>query len=213
MERQLSKEKIAGFKAGLTSEGGQRKFGVDAPLAGVLFESGKLMGDVTVDKEVFVQLMLETEIGFVIGKAISQPLKDVSELQHHVKAVMPVIELPDLGFADMKQLKGVDIIAANVAAKQFILGQEKAAEGVDLNAVMVSLYIDGREVNTGKGKDALGDQWQAALWLVNTMIKQGWELAPGYILITGALGKMLPGKPGKYVADYGSFGKITFEIK
>jgi 2-keto-4-pentenoate hydratase len=124
-----------------------------------------------------------------------------------------VIELPDMGFADMKQLKGVDIIAANVAAKQFILGQEKAVEEVDLNAVMVSLSLDDQEVNTGKGKDALGDQWQAALWLVNTMIKQGWKLEPGYIVITGALGKMLPGKPGKYVADYGSFGKIAFEIK
>ena len=45
------------------------------------------------------------------------------------------------------------------------------------------------------------------------MIKQGWRLEPGYIVITGALGKMLPGKPGKYVADYGSFGKIAFEIK
>ncbi len=213
VENRLSKEKIAGFKAGLTSEGGQRKFGVDAPLAGVLFEFGKLMGDVTVDKGMFAQLMIETEIGFVIGKAIPQSLKNVAELQQHIKAVMPVIELPDLGFADMKQLKGVDIIAANVAAKQFILGQEKAVKGVDLNAVMVSLSLYDQEVNTGKGKDALGDQWQAALWLVNTMIKQDWKLAPGYIVITGALGKMLPGKPGKYVADYGSFGKITFEIK
>ena len=102
VEKRLSKEKIAGFKAGLTSEGGQNMFGVDAPLAGVLFESGKLMGDVTVDKGMFTQLMLETEIGFVIGKAIPQSLKNMAELQQHIKAVMPVIELPDLGFADMK---------------------------------------------------------------------------------------------------------------
>jgi 2-keto-4-pentenoate hydratase len=213
VEKRLSKEKIAGFKAGLTSEGGQKAFGVDAPLAGVLFESGKLMGDATVDTGMFTQLMLETEIGFVIGKAIPQSLNDVTELQEHINAVMPVIELPDLGFADMKQLKGVDIIAANVAAKQFILGQEKAVDGIDLNAVTVSLFFDGQEVNTGKGTDALGDQWQAALWLVNTMVEQGWKPEPGHIAITGALGKILPGKPGKYVADYGNFGKIAFEIK
>lgn len=213
VETRLSQEKIAGFKAGLTSEGGQKTFGVDAPLAGVLFESGKIVGDATIDKSRFHQLMLETEIGFVIGKSITRPLKDVTELQENVQSVMPVIELPDLGFADMKQLKGVDIIAANVAAKQFIVGQQRAVEGLDLNAVSVSLLLDGQEVNSGKGTDALGDQWQAALWLVNTMVDQGWALKPGHIVITGALGKMLPGKPGKYVADYGSFGKITFEIK
>jgi 2-keto-4-pentenoate hydratase len=178
-----------------------------------LFESGKIVGDATIDKSRFHQLMLETEIGFVIGESITQPLKGVAELQEKIQAVMPVIELPDLGFADMKQLKGVDIIAANVAAKQFIVGQQRAVEGLDLNAVTVSLLLDGQEVNSGKGTDALGDQWQAALWLVNTMVDQGWALNPGHIVITGALGKMLPGKPGKYVADYGSFGKITFEIK
>ena len=213
VKKRLTSEKIAGFKAGLTSEGGQKKFGVDAPLAGVLFESGKLAGEVTVDKALFNQLMLEVEIGFVLGKAITQPLKDVAELQESVQAVMPVIELPDLGFADMKQLKGIDIIAANVSAKQFIVGQEKPAEGTDLNAVTISLSLDGQEVNSGKGTDALGDQWNAALWLINTMIEQGWTMEPGHVVITGALGNMIPGKPGKYLADYGDFGKIVFEIK
>ena len=84
---------------------------------------------------------------------------------------------------------------------------------MDLNAVTVTLSLDGQEINRGKGIDALGDQWQAALWLVNTMVAQGWTMEPTNVIITGALGKMVPGKPGKYVADYGSFGKISFEIK
>ncbi len=213
VEKRLSKEKIAGFKAGLTTEAGQKTFGVDAPLSGVLFESGKLMGDITVDTRLFTQAMIETEIGFMVGKAISSSLKDGAELKACIKAVRPVIELPDMGFVDMKQLKGIDLIAANVAAKQFILGQEKAVAGQDLNTVAVSLSLDGQEVNAGKGTDALGDQWRAALWLVNKVVEQGWKLEPGHILITGALGKMFPGKPGKYVADYGSFGKIAFELK
>ena len=213
VEKRLVKEKILGFKAGLTSEAGQKKFGVDAPLAGVLFDSMKLAGDATVDKSMFNDLRIETEIGFVIGKSITQPLKDVTVLQDSIRAVMPVIELPDLGFADMKKLKGVDIIAANVAAAQFIVGQEREVKSQNLNAVTVTLSLDGKEVNLGKGTDALGDQWEAALWLVNTMLEQGYRMEPGNIIITGALGKMLPGKSGKYIADYGSFGKISFEIK
>lgn len=213
VEKMLTNDQIAGFKAGLTSEGGQKKFGVDAPLAGVLFESGELAGGAEIDPAAFNMLMLETEIGFVIGEAITQPLSDTAELQTHIQAVMPVIEVPDLGFTDMQRLKGVDIIAANVSAKQFIVGEEKPVEGADLNAVEVTLTLDGLEVNTGKGTDALGDQWQAALWLVNTTIEHGWTLEPGQIIISGALGNMIPGKPGKYVADFGDFGQLNFTIK
>lgn len=209
----LANDKIAGFKAGLTSQAGQQKFGVNAPVAGVLLTSGKLADGVTVDTAKFAALMLETEIGYVLGKPITQPVKDVAELQAAVKGVMPAIELPDLGFTDMKNLKGVDIIAANVSARQMIVGQERPVAGVDVNAITLSLTLNGQEVNKGKGTDALGDQWQAALWLVNTMVAQGWTLEPGAVLITGALGNMLPGKPGNYVADYGDFGKITFTIK
>jgi 2-keto-4-pentenoate hydratase len=213
VEKKLTTEKIAGFKAGLTSRRGQKRFGVSAPIAGVLFESGKLTGKVTVDKEAFRHLMLETEIGFVIGSPMTQPVDDVAALRKSIKAVMPIIELPDVGFADMKRLTGVDIIAANVSAKQFIAGQPQLVDGVDLNTLTVTLSLDGQEMSQGIGAEASGDQWQAALWLVNTMIEQGWTIEPGNILLTGALGKMLPGNPGEYVADYGSFGTIIFEVK
>lgn len=213
VEKVLMNDQVAGFKAGLTSEGGQKKFGVDAPLAGILLESGELADGAVIDPAAFNMVMLETEIGFVIGEAITQPLKDATELQAHIQAVMPVIEVPDLGFADMQKLKGVDIIAANVAAKQFILGEEKPVKDTDLNAVEVTLSLDGEEVNVGKGTDALGDQWEAALWLVNTTLEHGWTLEPGQVIISGALGNMIPGKPGKYTADFGDFGQLNFEIK
>jgi 2-keto-4-pentenoate hydratase len=213
VEKKIADQKIAGFKAGLTSESSQKKFGVANPVSGVLFESGKRSEGAIIDSSAFHLPMIETEIGFVIGKSITQPLDDAAALRECISAVMPVIELPDLGFADMKQLKGVDIIAANVAAKQFIVGSKQKADAFDLNSVEVSLSLDGEEINHGKGTDAFGDQWQAAFWLVNTVINQGWRLEPGQIIITGALGKLLPGKPGEYIADYGDFGKITFKIK
>jgi 2-keto-4-pentenoate hydratase len=49
--------------------------------------------------------------------------------------------------------------------------------------------------------------------LINTVVQQGWKIEPGQILITGALPKAIPGKPGKYVADFEKLGKISFEIK
>ncbi len=213
VETRLKTDTLAGFKAGLTSKGAQQRFGVNSPAAGALFESGKLTGKSIIDSSKFHRLMLETEIGFVVGVVLTKPVSDIAALKKSIKAVMPVIELPDLGFTDMKLITGPDIIAANVSSRKFIVGKSQPPGNIDLNAVSVTLSLNENQINQGKGSDASGDQWAAALWLVNTMIKKGWTLEPGQNLITGALGRMLPGKPGKYVADYRSFGKIEFEIK
>ncbi len=214
VQKRLAKDKVGGFKAGLTTAGGQKAFGVTAPLTGVLYQSGKLEGSPVVERKDFRFLGMETEIGYVIGKAINRPVRDVQELQGMIKAVMPAIELPDLGFAaEMKAVKGVDLIAANVGSAKFIAGTPRPHKGVDLNQVNVTLLHNGQEINKGKGMEALGDQWKAALWMVNTLVEQGYKMEPGNILITGALGKLIPGKPGQYVADYGDFGKISFEVK
>lgn len=73
--------------------------------------------------------------------------------------------------------------------------------------------MDGRLINRGKATDTMGDQWKALLWIVNTTLSNGWEIKPGQILITGVLGNMVPGKNGKYVADFGGIGNISFEVK
>jgi 2-keto-4-pentenoate hydratase len=209
----LAKDRVAGFKAGLTTENAQKMFGVNYPLTGILYDSGKLEGSPVVDRTALRALLIETEIGFVIGQSINQPLLDVQELQQKVSAVMPAIELPGSGFAEMKVVKGVDLIAANVGAAKFIVGTSRSHQGLNLNQVNVTLFYNGQALNEGKGVEALGDQWKAALWIVNSVLEQGYKVEPGHILITGALGKMVPGKPGKYVADYGDFGKISFEVK
>lgn len=209
----LHTDKIAGFKAGLTAKKARERFGLSAPVAGVLFQSGRRDNQAVIDSVAFHRPMIETEIGFVLGRPLSGNIKDRATLIASVSEVLPVIELPDLGFADMKALKGVDIMAANVSARQFITGTAVPLGKTDLNAVEVILYRDGEAVNSGKGSDALGDQWQALLWLANAMTEQGYVLVPGQVLITGALGKMVPGKPGAYRADYGDFGSIVFEIR
>jgi len=214
VSRRLANDFIAGFKAGFTNAAVQKKYGVgNEPAAGVLYGKGMYFGSPVVERSGPPGLIIETEIGFVIGETITSPLKDVAEFKTKVSGVMPAIELPNMGFANMELLKGFDVIAANVAADRSIAGQKIEVGDIDLNGLVVTLYRNRKLVHQGKGADALGDQWQTALWLVNTMVKQGYEIKPGHVLITGALGQVAPALPGHYEAFWGPLGKITFEVK
>jgi len=219
MQKKLTKalldkgQVIGGYKAGLTSEAGQKRFGVTDALLGPLFKAGELGPDAVVNSKDFVRLFLENEVGYVMGQKISQPVKEIESLKKTVKEVFPAVELPDLRFADMKNMKGTDIIVDAVACSKYIVGKRMPADKVDVNKVEVTMTLDGKEANKGKASDALGDQWKALLWLVNGVVAQGYSIEPGQILLTGALGNMIPGKPGKYEINYGPLGTLSFTVK
>ena len=206
-------EVIRGFKAGLTSPAGQQKFGVKEPLLAPLFKSGELGTDAVVDMKIFVRPFIETEIGYVAGQKIDKPVKDVAALKKLISGVLPAVELPDIRFDNIKGLKGADIVADAIGSSHYIVGKRFPTDKADVAQVEVTLTHDGEVVNKGKAADAMGDQWKALLWLVNGAIAQGWTIEPGHIFITGALGRMLPGKPGVYVGDWGALGKISWTVK
>jgi 2-keto-4-pentenoate hydratase len=209
--RRLEHDRVGGLKAGLTSEANQKRMGMTAPVAAVLLASGRREGTPVIDRAAFQRTQVETEIGFVVGQPIGQSLPSLASLRERIAAIMPAIELPDLGFADRTKLTGRDLIAANGGAAQFIVGPQTPVRAVDEDRLTISLTFDGREINQWRG--SLEDQWKAALWLTNTMIAQGWTLEPGQVLIAGSLGQDAPGEPGAYVADFGKLGRISFQIR
>lgn len=194
----------AGFKAGLTSAPAQARFKTNGAVAGVLFKEGALQSTDSVSLREAPGLHIEVEVAMRIGTAIDKPLADVAELRSHINGIAPAIELPNLHYAQPQSLDAIDIVATNVAAWKYIVGDFASPRQRDPNTVDVRLTCNDKEMFTGKGTDSLGDQWRAALWLVNQMLAQGWKIEPGQILLTGSLGKMLPGATGRCVASYHS---------
>jgi len=212
VEKRLADEKPAGFKAGLTSLAAQKAFKINQAVTGVLFGSGDLSAAKLIKLSQFKRVMLETEIGFEIGKAITEPIANQAELKQYIKAVFPVIELPDLGAA-VKPTAVVDIIAANVGAAAFIKGKPVTnfAE-LDFNALKITLTPDEETVDVVQGANTLGNQWDTVLWLVNSVIAHGWTLEPGQFVITGSVGKITMPEPGNYTANFGKLGQISFLV-
>lgn len=207
----LSNDKIAGFKAGLTCLEAQSHMGVNRPIFGVLLKSGNVSNQPSISLKKYGQLIVETELGFITKKPIRKSVSSISELQSCIERIVPVVEMPDLGF-EKTPIHATDLVAANAAAAAFIYSEEINWLGQDINSITVSLSHNGKIVNQGQGEDAFGDQWEALRWLVNQVIANGWSIEKGSILITGALGEMITAEPGTYRAQFNDEAVLTFKI-
>jgi len=161
----------------------------------------------------FGSLLLETEMGFRFGAALDQPVADIEALTSYVAASFPVIELADTGLFGGAKTNGVDLIAANSAASGILVGEPSDWRNLDLDEIRVTLTLAGEMNQQGRAGDVMNGQWRALLWLVNRVIELGYQIESGHIFITGAIGRAHPGSPGAYVADYGAFGRVTFDIE
>jgi 2-keto-4-pentenoate hydratase len=201
---------ISGFKAALTAKAAQESMGLEDPASGVLFEEMQIPVGAAIQLSRFNRAVIETEIGFCVSKEISQEIEP-GDLGAYIGYNLPMIEIADIGFDDQGSMDAYDFIAGNSAAAGYIAGQESLV--ADINEVEVTLKCDGEILHKGKGSEVLGDQVEAATWLINQVIRQGYIVKPDHLLMTGSLGRaQMVTSPGAYVADYGDFGKIEFQI-
>lgn len=211
--KKIHEAKVCGFKAAFTTKASQKKFAMKEPAYGVLLDYMIVRDTIccvhTSGKT--IKPMIEVEIGFVIGKDISKPIKNVAQLKKYIKSAFFAIEVPDIRF-HLKGLKGADVIADDVGTFLVIKGKEFNPFKVDLENIKAKLYVNGKLKRIGYSKYVLGNPLNSLLWLVNKVISQGEKIKKGYIVITGTMTKMYPAMPGNYTAVYGKLGTLKFRI-
>lgn len=206
---------ILGYKAALTAEAGQRLFAADGPGTGVLFSSGKCIPGVTLKLEDFHRMGLEVEIGYRVNSTITEAVTPETVMSM-IGEILPMVEIVDLGYADsegqQEKTYAVDFMAGNSAAAKFIIGEFENFDG-DINGLKVGLSQDGEELFNGQGSDALGDQLDALIFLINQTLAHGYPINSGHYLMTGSLGRLHFAEAGNFVAHYGKFGQIPFSCE
>ena len=208
----LNSERIYGFKAAVTSTTAQQRVGATGPMVGVLFESGMYVNGSVIDPANFVRPLIEVELGYRINTTLTDSV-ELLDLDKLIAEIVPVIEIPDIGYQDFSEIFPNDIIAANAGSAGYILGAPISLGSIDPNEIVISLLKEGEELNAALATDALGNQWLALHWMINKIISQGYTIQPDHILITGALGSIPPLEPGSYEAHFEYLGEpIQFEV-
>lgn len=212
--RILEGKTFGGIKGAVVGAGGQELFGIDQALSAVLLAEGRL--EAADRPEVAIREGaspgVETELGILLDKPITEPVADIPSLKSLVRAIVPVIELPAGRHDWPEKPRATDLVAANVDSDLYLVGEEYRDLSLDLDAVAIRLERDGRPINETTGGAAKGGQWTNFLRQVNWAVAQGYDLRPGHLVITGALGKISREGTGDYRADFGPLGEIRFSL-
>ncbi|MEJ0085314.1 MAG: hypothetical protein WDO72_06510 [Pseudomonadota bacterium] len=211
-ERLAKGDKVAGYKGGLMSAASLAARHVSEPLTGVLFASGDARDGARISLCGYRRAGYELKLGYVFAREVRTRIESLDELRTRVRAVQPVVELPDIAYRDDKTYNAVDMVAANISAAQFVRGIARPAGTIDLDALKVTLKRDGVEIARGHGRESLGAQWESLRTIVNLVIANGGRIAAGQIVLTGRIDNKGDLIPGTYSADYESRGVTRFTV-
>lgn len=206
--------RIVGRKVGLTAEAVQKQLGVDQPDFGVLFGDMRIANGGRLDIAKVIQPKAEAEIALVLAKDITAEeatLEDVIAATDHAVAA---IEIVDSRISDWK-ITFADTVADNGSSAFFVLGDDpRPLDGLDLYSAGMVLEVNDRVASLGAGAACLGHPLNAALWLARTLARAGDPLKAGDVILTGALGPMVPLSPGDHVrAVVGGLGSVSFSVE
>jgi 2-keto-4-pentenoate hydratase len=199
---------IAGHKIGLTSPAVQRQLGVDQPDSGVLFHDMRVPSGGTISAHALLQPKIEAEIAFILAEDLDGDLSD-STIRAAAGIAVPALEIVDSRGRDWS-ISIVDTIADNGSSALYVLGSDcVAAADADFDSFTMQLDRDGQVVSTGTGADCLGSPLNALRWLARTAQRNGSPLRAGHVVLSGALGPMVPVQIGStYTARIDQIGSV-----
>ncbi|SEG66009.1 2-keto-4-pentenoate hydratase [Thermomonospora echinospora] len=216
VQRRLAEHRLAagarvvGRKIGLTSPAVQRQLGVDQPDFGMLFADMDVSALPEVPAERLLQPKAEAEVAFVLGADLDHEISGVDDVRAAVAYAVAALEIVDSRIADW-DITITDTIADNGSSALYVLGDRRLTlEEFEPVEVVMRLYADGELVSEGDGAACLGDPLRALAWLARTAREFGEPLRAGQVVLSGALGPMVPVAPGSVVrAELSRLGSVT----
>ncbi|WP_235624016.1 2-keto-4-pentenoate hydratase [Mycolicibacterium goodii] len=213
-ERVAHGARVVGAKIGLTAPAVQQQFGVFEPDFGVLLDDMVFCHRQPVPYTRFLQPRAEGEVAFVLGRDIDRPGASVADVLLATEFVLPALEIVDSRIAGW-DLTIADTIADNASSGAVVLGTSaRRLVGLDLSRVGMVIERNGDQVAYGAGHACLGSPVAAVAWLAREMYRRGSPLRAGDVVMSGALGPMVPvDAPGRFHLRLDGLGNVEATIE
>ncbi|MFT3850900.1 MAG: 2-oxopent-4-enoate hydratase [Propionivibrio sp.] len=197
LARRIEKgEKVVGKKIGVTSKAVMNMLGVGQPDFGYLLDGMVYNEGESIPMDTLIQPKAEGEIAFLMNKDLLGPGLTAADILGATEGVMACFEIVDSRIQDWK-IRIQDTVADNASCGVFVLGDQLVdPKKVDLALCGMVLEKNGEIVVTGAGAATMASPVNAMVWLANTLGRLGIGLNAGDIVLSGALGAMVPVKAG-----------------
>jgi 2-oxopent-4-enoate/cis-2-oxohex-4-enoate hydratase len=193
LARRLEKgERVIGKKIGVTSKAVMNMLGVHQPDFGYLLDGMVYNEGETIDMAGLIQPKAEGEIAFLLKKDLQGPGVTAADVLAATEGVMACFEIVDSRIQDWK-IKIQDTVSDNASCGVFVLG-DQLVDLADLDLALCGMVLEknGEIVVTGAGAASMGHPVNAMVWLANTLGELGIALKAGDIVLSGAMGAMVP---------------------
>ena len=145
------------------------------------------------------------------ARLIECELSLFSDIHGNIQAICAAIEFAVLDFERETDLCGPNLIASNVAVEKFLLGEKFD----DINSLLkerCTLFRNDMMVNRAYIGESLGGPREAAKLIASEASRWDYRIHEDCFFLSGACGSVVKAEPGKYLADFGKLGKLSFEI-
>jgi 2-oxopent-4-enoate/cis-2-oxohex-4-enoate hydratase len=189
-------EKVIGKKIGVTSKAVMNMLGVHQPDFGYLLDGMVYNEGESIPIGTLIQPKAEGEIAFVLNKDLMGPGVTAADVLAATEGIMACFEIVDSRITDWK-IKIQDTVADNASCGVFVLGDKLVdPKTVDLALCGMVMEKNGEIVVTGVGAATMNSPVNAMVWLANTLGRLGIPLKAGDVVLSGALGAMVPVQAG-----------------
>ncbi|MEH7452452.1 2-keto-4-pentenoate hydratase [Gottfriedia acidiceleris] len=189
---------LIGWKMGLTSIAKQKSVNVDEPIYGRLTKSMELEeNELTMEGSIHPRV--EPEIAFMINRPLfgnDVTAKDVWEATEYI---VPALEVIDSRYKNFS-FTLTDVVADNASSSKFIIGkQQYSPTYTSWDEINVELYKNGVKVQSGVSSDVLDHPVESVVKLVQMLSKNGEQIEPGMIILTGGITEAIHVQEGDIV--------------
>jgi 2-keto-4-pentenoate hydratase len=194
-----------GYKVGLVAEATQQRYGVKAPVRGVLLRDMMLKDGVELPMSFASRPLFEADLVAVVKDDGINSATTPLEAARHLSEIIGFIELPDLVVDPSVTVDGPMLVANNVGARAGVLGQrvpiKAAQEFVDAigNITLIMTDETGHELVRAKGSLILGHPLNAVTWLAKDLAATGEKLKAGDLISLGSVAAPLTPKAGQRI--------------
>lgn len=201
---------VVGRKIGLTSLAVQHQLGVDQPDFGMLFDDMAYHDNATIAPGCLLQPKIEAEVAFVLGEDLTEGALTFEQVRGAIAYALAALEIVDSRVANW-DISIADTIADNASSGLFVTGSRQLRlDEFEPADVEMTMTHNGEIVSVGRGDACLGNPLAAVQWLAANARNFGEPLRRGQVILSGALGPMVPVFPGSVVrADIGPLGTVT----